>query len=312
MLAITGAEDGKVRIWDVTDPNKLPKIPTREPAAADTHASGVHTIAVSPDGKFAASAAGREVFIWELESGKKLYALPPEHRDTITSLGFTPQAQLVSAAKDGTMKVWKLGATKAAVTKTIDHRSVAVDTLGVSPDGGRALFDQDKSRIDLVTLSDAQTTGQLSNVGPGIAFATLAIFGPDHIAPGTPADKLPPYTIATAGGEGDLKGGLQVWHLPRAGGRGAEIARLMTPGRVPVTCASFSPSKERPFLVVGTDRGTVHVWTPPAAMQSHLAGRITNIESTDPRFVTVRVEMTNKELGLRDRSAATVIVNPTR
>src|SRR6202041_168213 len=125
--------------------------------------------------------------------------------------------------KDGSLKVWKLGATTAAVTKTMEHRSVAVDTLGISPDGGRALFDQDKSRIDLVTLTDAQTSGQITNVGPGISFANLAIFAPDHIAPNTTPDKLPPYTIATAGGEGDLKGGLQVWQLPRSGGRGAEI-----------------------------------------------------------------------------------------
>jgi hypothetical protein len=43
-----------------------------------------------------------------------------------------------------------------------------------------------------------------------------------------------------------------------------------------------------------------------------LDGRITNIEATDPRFVTVRVEMTNKDVNLLDRSAATVIVNPKR
>jgi len=86
----------------------------------------------------------------------------------------------------------------------------------------------------------------------------------------------------------------------------------MTPGRVPVTCAAFNPNKDQPFLVVGTDRGTVHVWTPPAEAKNRLEGRVTNIESTDPRFFTVRVEMTNKELRLHDRSAATVIVNPTR
>jgi WD40 repeat protein len=185
----------------------------------------------------------------------------------------------------------------------MEHRSMTVDTLGISPDGGRVLFDQDKSRIDLVTLTDAQTTGQITNVGPGISFANLAIFAPDR-------GPKEPYTIVTAGGEGDLKGGLQVWQLARSGGRGTEIARLMTPGRVPVVCAAFSPHKDIRFLVVGTERGTVHVWTPPSETQKKLEGRITNIESSDPRFVTVRVEMTNKDLKLLDRGAATVIVNP--
>jgi WD40 repeat protein len=308
-LVVTGAEDGKLRIWDVTNPAKLPKTPRSEPD--NTHASGIHAIAISPNGKYAATAAGREVFIWDLDAGKKLYAIPPEHRDTVTSVSFTPQAQLVTAAKDGTVKVWKVGATKAAVAKTIEHRSVAVDTLGVSPDGARVLFDQDKSRIDLVTLDNAQTTGQLSNVGPGISFSTLAIFAPDRAEPGLPVDKLPPYRIATAGGEGDLKGGLQVWQVSRSGGRGTEIARLMTPGRVPVVCAAFNPNKEQPFIVVGTDRGTVHIWTPSTAIKERVEGRITNIESSDPRFVSVRVEMPNK-LGLLDRSAATVIIDPNR
>ena len=65
------------------------------------------------------------------------------------------------------------------------------------------LFDQDRGRIDLVNLADGQTIGQLGNVGPNAAFGTLAIFGPDR---GTP-EKPMPYTIVTAGGEGDLKGG---------------------------------------------------------------------------------------------------------
>jgi WD40 repeat protein len=176
-----------------------------------------------------------------------------------------------------------------------------VDGLGVSPDGGRVLFDQDKGRLDLVDLTDGQTVGQIANLGPGAGFSTLAAFAPDF---GTPAD---PYRIVT-GGEGELKGGLQVWEVPKAGGRGAEIGRLFTPGRAPVTCAAFSPHKDARFVVVGTDQGTVHVWTPPTGSPEKLKGQITVIDAADPRYVTVRVELVNP--GLRDRSAATVIVSP--
>jgi WD40 repeat protein len=295
-------------MWDLSNPDKLPAEPTILPT--DTHVTAVTTIAVSTDGRYAATAAGREVILWDLVAGKKLYSLPAEHRDTVTSLAFTPQTQLVTAAKDRTLKVWKLGQEGAAVTRTIEHRSGVVDTLGVSPDGGRVLFDQDKSRLDLVDLSSGQTVGQLTNVGPSVAFANLALFGPGHMTlPGVVADDgAKPYVIVTAGGEGDLKGGLQVWEIPQTGGRGAEIARLITPGRVGVTCATFSPHKDRPFLVVGTTAGTVHVWAPPKGRQKGMEGRITNIDATDPRYVTVRVEMLNP--GLLDRSAATVIVHP--
>jgi WD40 repeat protein len=301
-----------VRVWNLADRAKLPKTPSHEPA--DFHAAAVTSVAVSPDGTFAATAAGRDVFIWNLTTGKKLYSLPPEHRDNVTSLTFTPQTHLVTASRDRTLKVWKLGAEKAAVARTIEHRSGVVDHLAVSPDGGRVLFDQGKDRIDLVDLTTGpttgQTVGQLSNTGPSVAFATLAVFGPDHAAPGTPPEQLPPYSVVTAGGEGDLKGGLQVWQVARGGGRGAEVARLVTHGRAAVTCAAFSPHKDAPFLVVGTERGSVQVWTPPSGPAKKHEGRITHLEVTDPRYATVRVEMSNKDLGLLDRSSATVIIHP--
>jgi hypothetical protein len=194
--------------------------------------------------------------------------------------------------------VWKLGADKGAVMRTIDHRAGAVDVLDVSKDGSRVVFDQDKGRIDLVSLTDKQTVGQIQNMGSTASFATLALFNND--------DSL----LVTAGGEGELKGALQVWTTPKPGGRGSEIARLMTPARVGVTCAAFSPVKETPFLVVGTDKGSVHMWVPPDAARGTAAGKVTNIDATDSRTLTVRVELDNTMLRLYDRSAATIIINP--
>jgi WD40 repeat protein len=295
-LVVTGGDDGKVRIWDLTNSDKLPTNPSVEPP--ETHASAVVAVAFSPDGKFFATAAGRDVFVWSAD-GKKLYALPPDHRDTVTTLHFTPQCTLITASKDRTIKIWKLGAEKAGVMRTIDHRSGSVDVLDVTKDGGRVVFDQDKGRIDLVSLADRQTVGQIQNMGSTASFATLALFNKD--------DTL----LVTAGGEGELKGALQVWTTPPPGGRGSEIARLMTPARVGVTCGAFSPVKESPFLVVGTEKGTVHLWRPPSdAARATATGKVTNIDATDARTMTVRVELDNTMLKLFDRSAATIIINP--
>ncbi|HUR55679.1 MAG TPA: HlyD family efflux transporter periplasmic adaptor subunit [Gemmataceae bacterium] len=295
VLVVTGSDDGKVRVWDVSNPDKLPGVPKHEPT--DGHSSAVQAIAFSPDGKYFATAAGRDVFVWEAEGAKKLYTLPAEHRDTVTALAFTPQATLVTASKDRTLKVWKLGAEKAAVTKTIDHRAGTVDVLGVSADGGRVLFDQDKGRIDLVSLADKQTVGQITNPADSAAFATLAAFGGE--------DSL----VVTAGSEGDLKGTLQVWRTPDAGGRGSEVARFVTPKRIGATCAAFGPGKDKPFVAVGTAAGTVHLWVPPTGDRKAYTGKVTYVDSTDPLYVTVRVEVDNRELNLPDRSTATVIVN---
>ncbi len=294
-LAITGADDGKARLWDLSNADKLPTEP-RE--ASDKHSAAIGAIAFSPDGKFFATAAGREVFIWNAE-GKKLYALPAEHRDAVTSLSFTPQCTLLTASKDRSMKVWKLGTEKAGVIRTIDHRSGVLDTIAVTSDGSRVVFDQDKDRLDLIGLADRHTFGQVQNSSPTAAFATLSVFNP--------IDSL----LATAGGDGELKGGLQIWNIPASGGRGSEVARLFTPGRVPATTAAFSPVKEHPFLVVGTSAGGVHLWKPPAVRKPY-TGKIVFVESSDAHKVNVRIEMNNPpELNLMDRSTANVIINPT-
>ena len=47
----------------------------------------------------------------------------------MTSLAFTPQCTLVSASRDRTLKVWKLGEARAALAGSIDHRAGAVDVL---------------------------------------------------------------------------------------------------------------------------------------------------------------------------------------
>src|SRR4029079_3241007 len=107
-------------------------------------------------------------------------------------------------------------------------------------------FDQDKGRIDLVSLADKQTVGQIENLGPTAVFSTIALFNSHETL------------LVTAASEGELKGGVQVWSVPQPGGRGSEVARLITPGRVNVTCDAFSPDPTHKFLVVGTEKGSVH------------------------------------------------------
>ena len=182
-----------------------------------------------------------------------------------------------------------------------------MDILGVSPDGGRVLFDQDKGRIDLVNLADGQTAGQLGNVGPSAAFATLAVFGPDHSTPDE-ADALHHRDRRRRGRpEGRAPG---VAGAARPAAAAAEIARLVTPDRVPVTCAAFSPHKDsRSWSSARRGRRPRLDPAERAGPQARGADHATST-ATDPRYVTVRVEMGNKEFPLLDHSTATVIVRP--
>jgi WD40 repeat protein len=302
----TGGEDGKVRLWDLTNPDKLPK----EPAVTldESLGSAVLACAFSPDGKFLAAAGGRDVFVWSVngKESKRLYALPAEHRDAVTFVRFTPQATLVTASRDKSIRVWKLGDQGAAAQTTMDHRGGSVDVLGVSSDGSRVLFDKDPTRLDVVSLADERSVGTLQSPGGGARFATLAIFSAD--------DAL----VLTAGGEADQRGELTLWDAPQPGGRGAEKIRALTPRGAAVTCAAFSPDKEKRFVVVGTAEGGVHLWTAAAATarrEKPLTGEVVSVLPADARSMTVRVELENPTEageGLKDRSLATILIDPTQ
>ena len=73
----------------------------------------------------------------------------------MTCLQFTPRSQLVSAGRDQTLRVWSLGRTAARLEATFDQRSGEVAQLGVSSDGGRALFEQGNT-LRLLTLPSSR------------------------------------------------------------------------------------------------------------------------------------------------------------
>ena len=297
-----GGEDGKVRLWDLSNADKLPK----EPVATfdEAHVGSVTAMAFTPDGRHLATASGRDVFVYSVADRRKLYALPPEHRDAVTVVRFTPQSTLVTVAKDKSVRTWKLGETGANVSTVIDHRGGTVDVLGVSSDGSRVLFDKDASRLDVVSLADERSVGTVQNPGGGARFAGFAMFSPD--------DSL----ILTAGADNDQKGELTVWDTPAPGNRAAERRRLVTPKNSAITCAAFSADPAFKFVAVGTVDGGVHFWTSPTDGDGkRIVGEIVSVVPADAKSVQVRVELMNPidkatGEGLQDRSAATIIVPP--
>lgn len=299
-LVATGGDDGRVRIWDVTNPEgtNTSKPTTELPESLPT---AVTALCFTPDGRYLAAAAGRSVHLWDVSAGKKLYALPGEHKDAVTTVQFTPQCRLVTASRDKTIRVWNVGERAASVERAIDHRRGNVDRLGVSNGGGRVLFDQDNGRIEVLSMADGQPVGTIENLAAGTRFAVLAEFSSDD------------SYVLTAGGEGDMRGELQVWATPKSGGRGAEIRRLVTENRSMPTAAAFGPG----FVAVGTEAGRVHIWTREqleAASRDRI-GRVVSVIRSDARNVRVRVETSavSGERGLmEDKSTATMIVHPSQ
>ena len=258
-LLLTGCADGTLRLYDLDKDSNQPVWDSRKSDQANPHRDAISALAFSPDGNwFATGGDDNTIALWKTAGGKLVYALDAEHgvdnphQGTITALHFTPQARLVSASRDNSLRVWELRAKGAAlVGEPITGRGGSVGFLGVSSDGQWALFDKGKV-LQLVSLADRHTHNVLQNTSGATPFETLALFSPDA------------QLILTAGA---AEGRMQLWKAPTDDKRGFAVRELATLERSPVTCAAFAPdagvATDGSFAVSGTKDGLVYVWAMP-------------------------------------------------
>src|SRR5262249_17897200 len=133
-LCLAGVLDGKARIWNLDDNNDQPR------ELQGKHGGAVTCVAFSPDGKTCVTGGDdRQIFLWDTATGQRRYAFPAGqkegHRGAITSLTFTPNSQLISAARDNSLRLWNLSEQSAEFVGSVDRRSGDVTQLGISPDG---------------------------------------------------------------------------------------------------------------------------------------------------------------------------------
>jgi WD40 repeat protein len=174
------------------------------------------------------------------------------HQGTVTALHYTPQARLVSASRDNTVRVWTLGKKRVALERTVANRGGTVGDLGVTQDGGLMLFDRGK-RLQVLSVKDGGVHNEVQNTFGAAPFETLAKFSPDG--------KL----LLTAGAP---EGKLLLWKAPTGEGRAYEVRQFATIDRSPVTCAAFAPAAGNPvpystLAVSGTRDGRLYLWELP-------------------------------------------------
>ena len=266
----------------------------------------IHCVAFSPDGSVCATGGeDRRIYLWDTETGKRLYELPPFHRHSVTSLQFTPRKQLVSAGRDNQLIVWSVEPEKPPVPVTaFDHRGGDVAQLGVSPDGKQVLFDQG-AEIRLLSVESHQPEGVLRNPSGAANFSTMALFDPDGL------------TVLTNGG---AEGRLQLWRTPtRTLSLAAELRQLVWP-RGTATSAAFSTDSS--LCVTGMQDGHVLVWPMPERkregaktelVEMPIRAHIKEVEKfidASNRQVRVWVELENKDNRLVPGGSATMVVLP--
>lgn len=292
-LALIGGDDGVGQLLD------LERIGEPEPVRKlkDTLKGRVNSVAFAPDGSFCAIADDKEVIVFDTASGGMKYRFNAGHRGPITSIQMTPQARLVTAARDKTVRVWDLGEKGARLNTQLDHRAGNVDVLGVSPDGQKIIFDQDRA-LHVRNLFEQRTEAVMLAPTESSQFTGFAIFSPDA-------------ALVIAAGTADNP--LGVWKLPAPGStRAYQRARLAVGNSVP-SCAAFSPDGS--YAVVGTQDNRVLVFARPekADMERQYPAVIKlldpSVESTD-RKVRIWAELPNPGMPLLPGDTVTIVIPP--
>jgi WD40 repeat protein len=238
-LCLTGAADGKGRLWDLGATSNKPLLELQ-----GQHRGAVSAVAFSPDGKLCVTGGvDKEIQLWDVATGQLRYKFPASHRGGITSLQFALNNQVVSAGSDNCLRVWQLGDQGAEQLANLPSRTGEVRMLGCTADGKRGLFDQGKT-LRVLSLPDGRTEAVLQNVSGATNFTTFALYSPDG------------QLIVTAGG---AEGRTQLWRAADRNHRGYEMRQFLSGDRSDPTCASFSPDGS--FLVTGTKDRQVHVWS---------------------------------------------------
>jgi WD40 repeat protein len=222
--------------------------------------------------------------------------LPAGHCGALTSLQFTPQAQLVSAGADNTLRFWTLGERGGRLVRTLDQRSGDVACLGVSGDGRQVLFDQGKA-LRILSVPDCMTVGVLQDPGAAANFTTFALFSPDG------------GLILTAGA---AEGRVQVWRTPGTA-RGCELCQLVSPAHSAATCAAFA--QDGAFIVTGTRDRQVLVWPVPTREETdqQLTAEITLVErAVESTVGQVRIwaDVANADGRLLPGATVTMVIDP--
>src|SRR5262249_48339191 len=141
----SAADDGTVRLWDVSASRELWQAPGLFAA--------VSVLAFSPDGRLLAGAVSAEVHVWDAANGQEVAVIRGPQGAVNDIVFSTDGAVLVTGSADGTVRVWECPTPAAPAAR---EEVVEAGPIAALPDGKTVLRGRADGRLELVEPATAR------------------------------------------------------------------------------------------------------------------------------------------------------------